>query len=54
LYWNPDVTTDEATGTARISFFASDLAGLYRVVVEGVTSDGRPVRAEIFLPIEER
>lgn len=54
LYWNPEVTTDEATGTARISFFASDLAGLYRVVVEGVTSEGRPVRAEIFLPIEER
>lgn len=53
LYWNPDVNVD-ASGVATLSFFASDLAGIYRVVVEGVTSDGKPVRAETYLSIEER
>jgi hypothetical protein len=52
IYWNPDVNTDE-NGRATVSFFASDLAGLYRVVVEGVAADGRPVMAQIYLTIEE-
>lgn len=52
IYWNPDVNTDES-GRATVSFFASDLAGLYRVVVEGVTADGRPVMSQIYLTIEE-
>ncbi len=53
IYWNPDVNTD-GNGSATVSFFASDLAGLYRVVVEGVTADGKPVRAQIYLTIEEK
>ncbi len=53
LYWNPKVRTD-ASGTATVSFFASDLAGLYRVVVEGITAEGRPVRGEVYLTIEEK
>lgn len=54
LLWNPYVEPDVKAGTAQVSFFASDLAGLYRVVVEGVTGDGKPVRAEVYLTIEEK
>jgi hypothetical protein len=30
-----------------ISFYTSDKASSYRVVVEGMTADGRPVRAAV-------
>ncbi len=54
LYWNPDLRTDSSTGSTAVSFFASDLPGLYRVVVEGVTAYGTPVRIETYLTIEEK
>lgn len=54
IYWNPDVEVDANTGKTSVSFFASDLAGLYRVVVEGVTAKGAPVRGETQLVIEEK
>jgi TonB-dependent SusC/RagA subfamily outer membrane receptor len=39
LYWNPDVKTLE--GSAEISFYSSDQTGIYRVFVEGISSDGK-------------
>ena len=54
LYWNPNVTTDPATGTATLSFFASDLDGRYYVVVEGVSKNGLPVRSEYFIDVVAR
>jgi hypothetical protein len=45
LYWNPTVRTSTTAGTS-VTFFTSDLPGTYLVIVEGMTSDGRPVRAE--------
>jgi hypothetical protein len=54
IYWNPNVDVDAKTGTTAVSFFAADLAGLYRVVVEGVTAGGVPVRGETYLVIEEK
>ncbi len=54
IYWNPNVDVDAKTGVATVSFFAADLAGLYRVVVEGVTASGVPVRGETYLVIEEK
>ncbi len=54
IYWNPDVKTKAGTGTSSVSFFAADLPGLYRVVVEGVTAEGTPVRGETYLTIEEK
>ncbi|MBN8576366.1 MAG: carboxypeptidase-like regulatory domain-containing protein [Cytophagales bacterium] len=53
LYWNPAVRVDDTTGTAVISFFASDNAGRYRVVVEGVSESGVPLRYESILTIDE-
>ncbi|HWA34613.1 MAG TPA: carboxypeptidase-like regulatory domain-containing protein [Cyclobacteriaceae bacterium] len=41
LYWNPEVTV---TGKKlNLDFFASDIAGDYEIVVEGMQSDGNPV-----------
>uniref|UniRef100_UPI003217FBDA TonB-dependent receptor plug domain-containing protein n=1 Tax=uncultured Draconibacterium sp. TaxID=1573823 RepID=UPI003217FBDA len=39
LYWNPEVYVD--SGNADIGFFTSDKTGRYRIVVEGITSDGK-------------
>ena len=52
LYWNANVKTDSKTGVGSISFFASDLSGRYRVVVEGITQGGGPVRKEYFINLE--
>lgn len=54
LYWNPSIQTDPLTGKSAFSFFAADLPGMYRVVVEGVTADGWPLRAETFVVVEDR
>ncbi|MDZ4716087.1 MAG: carboxypeptidase regulatory-like domain-containing protein [Cytophagales bacterium] len=54
IYWNPTVEVDGKSGAAIVSFFAADLPGLYRVVVEGITAGGRPVRSEQYVTIEDR
>ena len=51
LYWNPNVITDSKTGTATVSFFAADLLGKYRIIAEGVTEDGEPVRCVYFIEV---
>jgi TonB-dependent SusC/RagA subfamily outer membrane receptor len=50
LYWNPDVHTTGKEPMA-LTFYTADLPGTYRIVVEGVTIDGSPVRAEKFINI---
>jgi len=39
IYWNPDIITDNE-GKASFDFFNADGKGTYRVVVEGIDSDG--------------
>jgi hypothetical protein len=39
LHWAPDVDTD-AQGKAQLSFYTSDQAGHYRVIVQGMTKNG--------------
>ena len=39
IYWKPDLITDK-DGKAMFSFFNSDNKGTYRVVVEGIDTDG--------------
>lgn len=53
IYWNPDVQTS-ANGKAEVTFFAADLPGMYRVVVDGITADGKPIHGEVYLSIEEK
>ena len=45
IYWNPVVRTD-STGFAQVDFYCSDEIGDMRIIVEGVTFDGRPCRGE--------
>ncbi len=43
IYWNPIVRTD-STGVAIIEFYASDDIGDIKILVEGVTSEGKLCR----------
>jgi hypothetical protein len=40
IYWNPNIVTDHE-GKAYVEFFNADGKGNYKVVVEGVTVDGK-------------
>jgi len=51
IYWNPEVVTDAKTGTATISFFAADLPGRYRIVVEGINKNSEPLRQVSYIDI---
>jgi len=51
IFWKPDLKTDEK-GNASFGFYTADLATRYRIVVEGVTEKGTPVRAESFITVE--
>lgn len=42
LYWNPQVKVSDANG-AHVSFTTSDVTGRFRIVVNGITADGRPL-----------
>ena len=53
LYWNPQVKTNTKTGRVDLEFYASDQNSPYRIVVEGVTEAGEPVRAEYFLNVNK-
>lgn len=44
VYWNPHVITDPQ-GKGQFSFFNTDEAGTYRIVVEGIDMMGRLARA---------
>lgn len=39
VYWNPHVVSDP-TGKAFIKYFNTDQSGLYRIVIEGIDSEG--------------
>lgn len=51
IFWDPEVKTDDK-GNASVSFYTADLATRYRMVVEGVTEQGRPVRSVSFITVE--
>ena len=50
LYWAPQVITDKI-GNAAISFYAADSPTTYRIVVEGVSANGKPVRGVFFMEV---
>ncbi len=54
LYWNPDLSISSTEGKVVTSFYASDLAGTYRVVVEGIAGNGQPLRAELLITIADK
>jgi CarboxypepD_reg-like domain/TonB-dependent Receptor Plug Domain len=52
VYWNPLIETDE-TGSAKFYFYAADLATQYKIVIEGITSTGIPMRATAYVTVSE-
>jgi hypothetical protein len=46
IYWNPLISHD------KLSFFAADRPGKYRVIIEGVSETGEPLRYQTFIEIE--
>lgn len=50
IYWNPSLSLNGKNAT-EITSFAADMPTKYRVVVEGVTTDGIPIRAEKIISI---
>lgn len=43
IYWKPDIIPDE-NGKAKIEFYSADTPTSYSIIVEGITSEGIPVR----------
>ena len=41
LYWNPEVQTSPGKNKAVLSFYNNDITKAFRVVIEGMTKDGR-------------
>jgi len=53
IYWNPNITTDTNTGKSSVSFFAADLEGTYRIIAEGISQSGEPIRCEYSVIIKK-
>lgn len=51
LLWKPDMMTD-AEGKATVSFYTSDEAGKYQVVIEGIDIEGRLGRKVLVVDVE--
>ena len=49
IYWNPSLDTRD--GAAKVSFYAADNVTRYRIVVEGVTPAGKPLRGEKIITV---
>lgn len=52
VYWNPRVSL-EPYQSVTLHFFTSDQPGLYRVVVEGLTSSGTPIHSEAVFTVQK-
>jgi hypothetical protein len=46
LYWNPSVTTVPGKNKVILKFFNNDITNAFRVVIEGMTKDGRLAHVE--------
>ncbi|MBS1506158.1 MAG: carboxypeptidase-like regulatory domain-containing protein [Bacteroidetes bacterium] len=53
LYWNPRVNLTSKHPFREINFFTSDRVGAFRVVVEGLTSNGKKIHAEARLKVTD-
>ena len=51
LYWNPSLLLD-SKGYKEVTFFTSDDIGPMKIVVHGLTNDGRPFSAEQIFNVE--
>lgn len=49
LYWNPDLKVSPSENT-KITFNATK-SGTYKVLLEGITSDGTPLKSEVYFEV---
>ncbi len=49
LYWNPQVVTTSKENKATFTFYNNDVTKAFRVIIEGMTQDGRLTRVEQIL-----
>jgi hypothetical protein len=54
LYWNPMLIPEKETGNATFTFYSGDLGGRYRIDVQGLTSEGEPVRLIHYVFVREK
>jgi hypothetical protein len=50
LYWNPYLITDSEKGSLRIEFFMNDIQSPKSIIIEGISIDGKPIKAKYSLP----
>lgn len=53
LYWQPFVLLDSKTRRAKLSFYNNDITKRFKVVVEGMTADGRWAHKELLIDTED-
>lgn len=53
LFWSPEIGTDN-TGSKLVDFYSSDIPGTYRVVVQGISSDGMPCTGSFTIQVDSR
>lgn len=53
LYWQPFVFLDNKTRRSKISFYNNDITKRFKVVVEGMTADGRWAHKEMIVDAED-
>ena len=44
LYWNPTILTTKENHIIKINFYNNDITNSFRVIVEGVSRDGKLTR----------
>ncbi len=52
LLWAPDVKTDERTGKTQASFYTSDVAGTYAIVLQGITPLGKVGTKTVYVMVK--
>jgi len=50
LFWSPDIQLP-AGATQQFTFYTSDMPGRYTAVIQGITEDGRPLKALVSFTI---
>ncbi|TDX01566.1 hypothetical protein [Dinghuibacter silviterrae] len=53
LFWQPFVLLDTKTRRAKLDFFNNDITKRFKVVVEGITADGRWAHKEMIVETED-
>jgi uncharacterized protein YfaS (alpha-2-macroglobulin family) len=52
LFWSPFLQSDQS-GKARFDFFTSDLEGKYKIVIQGLSTDGKAGYSETLLEVKD-